>query len=410
MNHDRQFKRFATSLEQSANQNFKFVLWDIGSLTQVWIKEKNWLLRAVLKLTMSKIKSEVRLRRLLLFLWALQPMSMASTLAQHFSQERTSAIVLSDHYCSIFHSLIVCAANQLGIRVFIVPFVIQDMRDICRARLQHKWVQDFTSSVMGRYVANRYPDWLSEHDDGAFLWAHPIEIMVLAKLNMLPKSPQQGITSFVEATLVPGSLEKKRLVDFGACQESVHVIGDIVAEAALKHKETPGPEFGKHPGVLWSVVPKLRDRNAYGSYFDYLSNYCVALHEFQGNGFSVRVCLHPSTTLQEREWRMLRHFEVLNSDIGVLLGDISVYLSSYTTTFLSAARLGIICVDDDIYKFDYMGLKEIEMIRSTSGGVRKEVSEIIAEQRSYRISWKAACCFRETKQSGSVLFNLLSHF
>lgn len=354
-NHSQMHNRFIEIANKRRNCFFSSI--DFQNLLDSYVVE------ALVKLGIGRLFSDNILYRAVrryrgYFRFFLSHTLLAKT-KKFISDSGCNAIVLSDNYCSFIHILIITICTQLDIKVVLVPFVNQDLDDIYIAMSNNKTVNKNSRGFLAEYIKLKHPHWVLEFKGKQFLWAGALDILAINRIYNSRLNPKAGISNLVNNVLISGEVARQRFYSYGAKENNLHIIGDIIYDNVFLSLRTKDLNT---VGVLFSIIPRLSHNCIYGSYTEYLQSYSVLIRNLINSGVKVYVSLHPSVNNSDRGLMESLGVKVDNRDISTLLGLSDLYISSYTSTITLASSIGIFCVDHDIYGINYLGNRSLDNV------------------------------------------------
>lgn len=293
--------------------------------------------------------------------------SVIEYIKKRISSRNVSALIVCDHYFGLLQALFIKAGREVGVKTYCIPFVYHRPEDVKRGWSENENLVKKTNGMVGSFIAKKYPKWVFEWKDKKVLWRLPSEVIGIKMLGMDLDDPSAGGSEHYQRIFISGDIAEQRFRSYGVKRDKLCSVGDVAFDffQSPENRRVDGKKT-----IVYSIVPFIRGHsrgNLYGSYNGYIASYIKVLKEFDKAGWRVICNPHPNTPEDVCSLFEAQGLEVIKNDMAEVISMADLYITSYSTTLLWAAALGIPAIDHDIYSMGHFGTNEISTIKTIRG-------------------------------------------
>lgn len=304
------------------------------------------------------------------------PGKVFNELAEIKRQNRLSAELLDRHKPDLLilplealghlSANLAAAASDRGIPCVIVPYTVPvNIGEICERWCERIYYEKYgMNSLINRFVARRYPQWVYEYRGKKLLRLTAPQIFACECAGMAPRQPwKAGGLQYSEMIAVENEAMHDYYVKEGYPPEKLRITGTMaddmlasgLADAGRRHDEICrelGMDKNK-PILLTSMPPDFAHREScqfktFSDLVEFWTKTLVSLGKY-----NVIVRLHPSLSYEE-----LRHIEqwgarISRRDTAWLMPVCRIFVTTVSSTIRWAIACGIPVVNYDVYGFHY---------------------------------------------------------
>ena len=364
-------------------------------------------------------------RRTMLLVALLSPLLLALFFLDHFFKKKAHAIKTSrlrefryagqvfDQYSPdiVFfgqdfpfsiNSLLIKRAKIAGVKSVVVPFSLGTTRELCES-LSASDLHDADRSMLSRFVAYLFPDWVNYYKDKRLLRLPPAEVIVSEMLSLRTPHPWVPNSTYADVLTMESEESISRALLCGASDSQLVLTGAPVDDALSAYRrnrkklksrllsaygfaDDSDTEERRLAVVAWPP-------NQFGSRLLPLehSGYeelCLAwawdLALFQKSGnFTVVVRPHPATDVENLEKLLSKHdLSVTLSDTAALVAAADLFIASVSSTIRWAIVCGVPVVNYDVFDYQYNDFDSAEAVltMSTREEFRSELRNLLEDE------------------------------